>query len=114
MTSKEPSRKQPPPSVMGELRKTSGAVADAFMQMRNIIAAGPIDSKCRELILVATCVASRNEGGLRTHCWRAADEGATREEIEQAILLNLGASQTLSPVVEALAWARETLDAYFD
>ncbi len=85
-----------------------------FSRCATSIAAGPIEPKCRELILVATCVASRNEGGLRTHCWRAAEEGATREEIEQAILLNLGASQTHSPVVEALGWARETLDTYFD
>ncbi len=114
MARNEPARKPPFPTVQDELRKTSNEVADAFYELRKVIAAsGPITPKFRELMLVAAFTATRNEGGFRIHCWRARDEGATREEVDQAILLTLGASQGLSPVVEALNWAREIQDAHF-
>ncbi len=104
----EPATKPPFPTVLDGLRETSDAVADAFYELRRLVAeSGPIETKYRELILVAVFAATRNQGGFKIHCWRAAEAGATPEEIDQAILMTLGSAQGLSPVVEALGWARE-------
>ena len=52
---------------------------------------------------------TRNEGGFRVHCNRARDAGVPVEAIEQAVILMLGTSLGLVPVVEALSWAHDEL-----
>lgn len=48
---------------------------------------GPLDEKTCELIKVGICVGAGLESALRSHVRRAAGHGATRREIEQAIML---------------------------
>ena len=48
---------------------------------------GPLDRKAQALIKIGICVGAGLESALRSHVRRATQAGATREEIEQAILL---------------------------
>ncbi len=63
---------------------------------------GPLDAKQRELTLLTGFAATSNEGGFRVHCTRASEAGASVREIEQVVILLLGTSLGLAPVVEAL------------
>ncbi|MGY1495794.1 carboxymuconolactone decarboxylase family protein [Streptomyces sp. QTS52] len=97
-------------SNLDRLRETSDAVADAFRGLRRAADAhGTLEAKQRELCLLAAFAAIRNEGGFRVHCNRATEAGATAEEVEQVVILLLGTSLGLVPVVEALSWAHDEL-----
>ncbi|OZC61959.1 carboxymuconolactone decarboxylase family protein [Rhodococcus sp. 15-725-2-2b] len=97
-------------SNLDRLRETAPDVADAFRGLR--VAAdsyGTLEPKQREFSLLVGFAVTRNEGGFRVHCTRAKDAGATLEEIEQIVILQLGTSLGLVPVVEALSWAHDEL-----
>lgn len=97
-------------SNLDRLREVAPDVATAFRGVR--VAAdefGPLDAKQRELILLAGFAATRNEGGFRVHCTRAKDAGATLKDIEHVVVLLLGTSLGLAPMVEALSWAHDEL-----
>jgi 4-carboxymuconolactone decarboxylase len=48
---------------------------------------GPLDDKTRWLIKLGISAASRHQTGVATHTKRAAEAGATEEEIVHALLL---------------------------
>lgn len=97
-------------SNLVRLRETSTEMADAFRALRVAADAhSTLGPKERELVLLAGFAASHNEGGFRVHCTRAVESGATVEEVEQLVLLLLGTSLGLAPVVETLRWARDEL-----
>ena len=55
------------------LREIAPEVATAFRGLREAADAhGPLDAKQRELTLLTGFAATRNEGGFRVHCTRAA------------------------------------------
>lgn len=84
------------PPVMRGLSMMSGAEKDGHL--------GP---KIHELIALAVAVTTRCDGCIATHVKAAAEHGATREEIAEAlgtaIALNAGA---------ALTYTARTLDAF--
>ncbi|MGA1827962.1 carboxymuconolactone decarboxylase family protein [Microbacterium sp.] len=92
-------------SKLDELRSTSPAAADAFRLLRNAADhhAG-LDEKQREFCSLAAFAATRNEGAFRIHASRAREAGATEAELEQVVLLLLGTSSGLVPVLDALRW----------
>jgi alkylhydroperoxidase/carboxymuconolactone decarboxylase family protein YurZ len=97
-------------SNLDRLRETAPDVAAAFRGLRVATDAfGDLEPKQRELILLAGFATTRNEGGFRVHCNRAAQAGATLADIQQTVLLLLGTSLGLVPVVEALSWAKDEL-----
>ncbi len=97
-------------SNLDRLRETAPDVATAFRGLRVAQDAyGTLEPKQRELCLLAGFAATRNEGGFRVHCARATQAGATLVEIEQVVLLMLGTTLGLVPVVEALSWAHDEL-----
>jgi len=49
-------------------------------------AAGPLDAKTCALVKIGICIGAGLESALRSHVRRAMQHGATREEIEQAII----------------------------
>jgi alkylhydroperoxidase/carboxymuconolactone decarboxylase family protein YurZ len=109
------SRQVPFVSILQRLEKTAPKVADAFMDLRRSVSAlGAIDAKHVELCLLSGFTAARNEGGFRVHCTRAAQAGATLEEVQHAVLLMLGSTTGLSPIVETLQWAQEEFDGMAD
>lgn len=96
------------PTAVDVLRSASSGVADGFQAMRDAVAtAGPIDAKHRELIMLAGFVTASIESGFKTHCGRAFAQGATIEEVHQAVLLTLGSTAGISQVGAAFRWADE-------
>ncbi|RZL84490.1 MAG: carboxymuconolactone decarboxylase family protein [Rhodococcus sp. (in: high G+C Gram-positive bacteria)] len=97
-------------SNLDRLREVAPEIATAFRGLRVATDAyGSLEPMQRELIMLAGFAATRNEGGFRVHCTRAAEAGAGLQDVEQTVLLLLGTSLGLFPVVEALGWAREEL-----
>jgi alkylhydroperoxidase/carboxymuconolactone decarboxylase family protein YurZ len=97
-------------SNLDRVREVSPEVATAFRGLREAVDGyGSLGTKQRELCLLAGFAATRNEGGFRVHCTRAATAGATLADVEQVVFLMLGTSLGLAPVVEALHWAQDEL-----
>ena len=93
-----------------QLEEVSGEVGAAYRSLRKAIDAyGPLEDKQRHLCLIAGFAATRNEGGFRVHCTRAKQAGASLTEVEQTVLLMLGTSLGVAPVIDALGWARDEL-----
>ena len=93
-------------SNIDKLRNASPGAANAFRALREAADGhGPLEPKHRELTLLAGFATTRNESGFRNHCRRARDAGASLQEVEQTVILLLGTSLGLVPVVEALDWA---------
>ena len=93
-----------------QLEEVSSEVGGAYRALRKAIDSyGPLDEKQRQLCLLAGFAATRNEGGFRVHCTRAKEAGADLAEVEQTVLLMLGTSIGVAPVIEALGWAHDEL-----
>jgi AhpD family alkylhydroperoxidase len=65
-----------------------------------------LDSKTKQLINIAIQTANNNPTGVKLHAFMAKNEGATREEITGAVVLNLHHSG-LSSVLNCLPAAIE-------
>ena len=66
--------------------------------------AGPLDHKSCELVKIGICVGAGLESALRSHVRRATQQGATEDEIEQAVMqgmTTIGFPRT----VAAWSWA---------
>jgi AhpD family alkylhydroperoxidase len=50
---------------------------------------GPLDGKCRELIKLGMASARQSESAVKSHTHRALEAGATKEEIQHAVLLGI-------------------------
>ncbi len=97
-------------SNLDHMREVSPEIATAFRGLREAIDGhGPLEPVQRELCLLAGFAATRNEGGFRVHCTRAVQAGATLADVEQVVLLMLGTSLGLAPVVDVLGWAHDEL-----
>jgi AhpD family alkylhydroperoxidase len=72
--------------------------------------AGPLDPKVRELVKVGMAAAVGSEGSVASHARRAVEAGASREELEHALLLGIttiGFAKTMA----ATNWANAALDS---
>lgn len=65
-----------------------------------------LDSKTKQLINIAILTAHKNDAGVRMHAFMAKKEGATREEVTGAVVLNLHHSG-LSSILKCLPAAVE-------
>jgi alkylhydroperoxidase/carboxymuconolactone decarboxylase family protein YurZ len=93
-----------------QLQEISPEIGTAYRALRKAIDGyGPLDDKQIHLCLLAGFAATRNEGGFRVHCTRAIQAGASVAEVEQTVLLMLGTSLGVAPVIDALQWARDEL-----
>jgi len=70
--------------------------------------AGPLDKKTTQLIQLAAAAASQTEGSVHSHT-RALAEGATRQEIEHAVLL-LVSVMGFPKTAAALSWVYDIMD----
>jgi len=71
--------------------------------------AGPIPEKTAELIQLAGAAAAQLEGSVHSHTRRAVKAGATREEIDQTLLL-LISTIGFPKVSAAIMWAQDILN----
>jgi 4-carboxymuconolactone decarboxylase len=65
--------------------------------------AGPLPPKTRHLVQIAAAAAIRSEGAVHSHTRRALAAGATREEVQHAVI---AATSTIGfpNVMAALSW----------
>jgi len=77
--------------------------------LEGALEAGPLDAKTCELIKIGICVGSGLESGLRAHVRKACALGASREEVEQAIVQAMSTCG-LPRTVTALSWAQIQFD----
>lgn len=68
---------------------------------------GPLDEKTIQLIQLAAATAIRSEGAVHSHVRRALEAGASREEINQAVL-SLTSTIGFPTVIAALTWAEDS------
>lgn len=81
-------------------------VADCHERMAKAVDdAGPLDARTQALVKIGICVGAGLESALRSHVRRATQAGATRQEVEQAILLGMNTCGFPSTVA-AWRWAQ--------
>lgn len=98
----------------GKLPKTFQQFTERFPELaaahqqigQSVDAIGPLDDKARCLIKIGICVGAGLESALRSHVRRAAQAGATRDQIEQAIMLGMN-TVGFPRTVAAWSWARQ-------
>ena len=71
--------------------------------------AGPLDKKTTELIQLSVAAATGSTGAVHSHAKRALGAGASRQEIEHALLV-LVSTIGFPKVAAALAWIQEVTD----
>lgn len=98
-------RSSPPPTFR-EFVAAFPALGRAHESVgRAVDTAGPLDAKTLALIKIGICVGAGLESALRSHVRRAMQHGATRKEVEQAILSGMN-TVGFPRTVAAWAWAR--------
>jgi AhpD family alkylhydroperoxidase len=75
----------------------------------SVRSAGPLDKKTSQLIQLAAAAASQSEGSVHSHTKRALAEGATRQEIEHAVLLLISV-MGFPKTAAALSWTYDVLE----
>lgn len=70
---------------------------------------GPIGNKDAHLIQLAAAAAIQSEGSVHSHTRRALEAGASREEIEHAVLLLISVIG-FPKVAAALSWAYDIVN----
>lgn len=86
--------------VLGEAHQRVG---------REVESLGPLDTKQCALIKIGISLGAGLESALRSHVRRATQAGATREEIEQAILLGMN-TVGFPRTVAAWSWANQQFE----
>jgi 4-carboxymuconolactone decarboxylase len=71
--------------------------------------AGPLPEKTLHLVQIGAAAALRSEGAVHSHTRRALAAGATREEVQHAVI---GATSTIGfpNVMAALSWINDVAD----
>jgi alkylhydroperoxidase/carboxymuconolactone decarboxylase family protein YurZ len=87
-----------------QLKRVSSEAGDAFKLMRKAVASGPLDEETRELILLSSFACVGIEPSFKVHALKARMAGISREKIQHAILITLGATTALMRVTEAIRW----------
>ena len=96
-----------PTSHYQYLLKTFPDVMAAVEQVGSTIRqAGPLDRKTTELIQLAVAAATQSTGAVHSHARRALAAGATRQELEHALLV-LISTVGFPKVAAALSWIEE-------
>lgn len=99
--------------AIGELRRSAPEAMAAFAELgRAALAPGALDTKTKELIALAISVAVRCDPCIAYHGSAAQRQGATREEVAEAmsVALYMGAG----PAAMYAAQALEAFDQYSD
>ncbi|HHD56342.1 MAG TPA: carboxymuconolactone decarboxylase family protein [Desulfobulbaceae bacterium] len=100
------------PKHYQQLARQFPTVLEAVENLGSAVrAAGPLDTKTAELIGLAVAASNQSTGAVHSHARRALAAGATREEIQHALLL-LISTIGFPKVAAALAWVEETIKKY--
>ena len=103
-TSQKPSE---PPKTFKEFVKRFPELGEAHESVAKAVdRVGPLDARICHLIKIGISVGAGLESATRSHVRRALQAGATREEIEQAVLLSMNTCG-FPRAVAAWQWANE-------
>jgi AhpD family alkylhydroperoxidase len=95
-------------TTVGDIARTSPDILRGYRTLSEAGAkAGKIDAKTRELIALAVAVTLRCDGCITVHTDAAAKNGATKEELVEA----LGVAITVNAGA-ALVYSARTIDAF--
>ena len=85
-------------------------IFNAYKEMGTLAReSGPLDEKTQNLVKLGIAVGSNSRGGVMSHTRKALEIGATKEEVNHAILLSLSTTGFLS-MIAAMNWAAEVLE----
>lgn len=101
--------KQLPATFMSFVTKYPELGAAHESIARAVDAAGPLDAKTCSLIKVGLSVGAGLESATRSHVRRALQHGATKTEVEQAILLAMNTCG-FPRTVAAWSWAQQQFE----
>ncbi len=97
------------PATFRQFTKKFPEIANAHESIaQSVDQSGPLDRKTCELIKLGICVGAELTTATQSHTRRARQEGASREEIEQAILLAVNTCG-FPRTVAAWQWAQKAL-----
>lgn len=94
------------------LRSIAPEVADSFKAMRVAIAKGPLDYETCEYVIIGGFALAGFEEPFRIHVGRMLERGVPPENMRHAVMVLLGASSALFPVVRALKWLDDEARIY--
>ena len=87
------------------------ALVEAHQQMTNeAVNAGPLDAKTCELIKMGIALGAGHETSFHSHVRRALEQGAQRDEVEQAIVLAMSTCG-FSRAVAGWKWAQDHFES---
>ncbi len=89
------------PKVYGAYESLGAAAAEA----------GPLEEGTRELIKLGMAAAKGSESGVQSHVHRALEAGATREQIQHALVLGIN-TIGFSTMMAALGWAKQAIEVH--
>jgi alkylhydroperoxidase/carboxymuconolactone decarboxylase family protein YurZ len=94
-----------PSTILHEYNPEAGTSFRATREA--LVKAGPLDLKTCELIIIASFATIGFEDSFKSHALRALMAGISKEAIEHAVLVTLGATTALATVTNALGWIAE-------
>lgn len=110
MTDKTSQNPGEPPVTYKNFVGKFPALGDAHESIAKAVSeAGPLDPKTCELVKIGLSIGAKLETALRSHVRQATEHGATREEIEQAILLAMNTCG-FPTTVAAWRWAQQQFE----
>lgn len=99
-----------PPKTFRDFAARFPVLGEAHQRVgREVESLGPLDSKQCALIKIGISLGAGLESALRSHVRRATQAGATREEVEQAIILGMN-TVGFPRTVAAWSWANQQFE----
>lgn len=99
------------PEVYQSFRRRFGDVVERHDAVaRAVDDAGPLDERTLRLVKLGIALGSQADGAVRSNVRKALEAGASREEVEQVILLGL-TTRGFPATIAAWKWASEVLEA---
>jgi AhpD family alkylhydroperoxidase len=96
--------------IYEKIEKSHPEIYKAVQNLGDVVrASGPLDKKTSQLIQLAAAAATQSEGSVHSHTKRALEDGASRAEIEHALMM-LVSVMGFPKTAAALSWAYDVLD----
>ncbi|MCW5755569.1 MAG: carboxymuconolactone decarboxylase family protein [Phycisphaeraceae bacterium] len=99
-----------PPKTFQQFVARYPSLGEAHQHIaREVESLGPLDARLCALVKIGISLGAGLESALRSHVRRAVEAGATRHEIEQAILLGMN-TVGFPRTVAAWSWANQQFE----
>jgi 4-carboxymuconolactone decarboxylase len=102
------------PEIFQMFMENHPEITDAYRKAGELCSqAGPLDTKTQHLVQMGVSIGMNSKGGVRSHCRRALDAGATEDEVIQAVLMSL-TIVGFPVMISAYGWVQDVLAARAD